>query len=175
MSRKAQHRPSALIAALYPSRNASRVPAMLRTAGCRVTALCARDASLSHSWLIDRYIETTHDEAATLAALRATVEAERFDFVAVADEALLHALGRNLEPWMARVLPFAATPEMCALILDKNKMLDAMERKGIPLPPSLVVRSREQLDAAAARIGYPLVLKDAVGCGGNSVRRVDAP
>jgi len=92
--------PRALVAALIPARNASRVPAMLTFAGCRITALCPADTSLAHSWLIEKHVVMPRDADRAVEALRAEVAAERFDFVVITDEALLLALGSRLAPWM---------------------------------------------------------------------------
>jgi biotin carboxylase len=50
-----------------------------------------------------------------------------------------------------------------------------MDAAGIPMPPFVTVAARAGLEEAAARVGYPLVLKDIVGCGGDGVRRVSTP
>ncbi|HEV3085788.1 MAG TPA: ATP-grasp domain-containing protein [Candidatus Elarobacter sp.] len=164
-----------LLAALDPARNVSRVPIMLRYGGCRVTALCPSDTSLAHSWVIERHVSVARDETAIVAALRELVTTGQYALTIVADEALLLALASRLEPWMDGVLPFAADAATCALVLDKNRMLDTIAARGIAIPPSRIVAAAAELPAAAAEIGYPLVLKDAVGCGGAGVRRVDAP
>jgi len=163
------------VAALDPARNASRVPAMLTFAGCRVTALCPAGTSLAHSWLIEKCIVMPHEADRAVEALRAAVAAERFDFVVIADEALLLALGSRLAPWMKGVLPFEPDPVTAALILDKNRMLEAMDAAEIPMPAFVTVIARAGLEEAAARIGFPLMLKDVVGCGGAGVRRAATP
>ena len=167
--------PRALVAALDPARMVSRVPAMLRFAGCRVTALCPADTSLAHSWLIEKHVVIERDADRAVEALHDVISAERFDFIAIADEALLLAMGSRLAPWMRGVLPFEADAATVALILDKNRMLEAMDAAGIPMPSFVTVNARAGLEEAAARIGFPLMLKDAVGCGGAGVRRASTP
>ncbi|MDB5073751.1 MAG: hypothetical protein JWM87_4862, partial [Candidatus Eremiobacteraeota bacterium] len=164
-----------LLAALDPARNVSRIPAMLRAGGCRAVALAPADTSLAHSRLIDRFIPVERDERTIVAALRDEVASGRYDFTIVADEALLLALATRLQPWMDAILPFPADAETCALVLDKNRMLDAIAARGVRVPPFRIVPRGGDLAAAADGVGYPLVIKDAVGCGGAGVRRVDAP
>ncbi len=161
------------MAALEPPRYASRVPAMLTVAGCRVTALCPPDASLAHSWLIERNVAMPRDPDRAVERLRDLVAAEHFDFVVIADEALLIGMGSRLAPWMRGVLPIAPDPATVALVLDKNRMLEAMDAAGMPMPPFVAVAARAGLEAAAARIGFPLMLKDVVGCGGEGVRHAE--
>jgi len=73
------------------------------------------------------------------------------------------------------VLPFEPDPSTTDLMLDKNRMLEAMDAAGIPLPSFVTVAARAGLEEAAARIGFPLMLKDVVGCGGAGVRRAATP
>jgi hypothetical protein len=148
---------------------------MLTFAGCRITALCPADTSLAHSWLIEKHVVMPRDADRAVEALRAEVAAERFDFVVITDEALLLALGSRLAPWMRGVLPFEPDPATTDLMLDKNRMLEAMDAAGIPMPSFVTVAARAGLEEAAARIGFPLMLKDVVGCGGAGVRRAATP
>jgi glutathione synthase/RimK-type ligase-like ATP-grasp enzyme len=148
---------------------------MLAAGGCSVVALCAPDTSLAHSWFVSRHVPIGYDEEHAVEALRAETSREHYDLVVIADEAFLHALGSRLQPWMENVLPFAADPASCARILDKNQMLRAIEGQGVAIPPSVTVSSADELPQAAQRVGYPLLIKDAVGCGGSGIRRVDQP
>jgi hypothetical protein len=148
---------------------------MLGVAGCCVTALCPADTSLAHSWRIDRNVAIPRDPDCAVESLRGVVDAERFDLVVIADEALLHAMGYRLAPWMRGVLPVEPDPATAALILDKNRMLQAIDAAGIHVPPFVTVTARDGLREAADRIGFPLLLKDAVGCGGAGVRRAATP
>lgn len=164
-----------LIAGLDPSRNSARLPAMLGAGGCRVSALCPGDNSLAHSSLIERHIPTDRkDDEASVEVFRRALE-ERWDFVVIADEAMLFALANRLQPWMTGVLPVAAEVDALRLILNKHAMLRAMREAGVPVPPFVTVENGGDLAGAAAEIGYPLMLKDAVGEGGVGVRRVDGP
>lgn len=175
MRRPPAGKPRVLVAGLDPARNASRLPLMLAAAGCRITALCPNDTSLAHSRLIERHVPNVRDDdPATVAAMRRTLE-EHYDLVVIADEAMLIAMASRLQPWMRGVLPVEPEFEACRLILDKHRMLRAMSAAGVAIPPFVTVASSGDLAAAAAQLGYPLMLKDAVGCGGVGVRRVDAP
>jgi hypothetical protein len=167
--------PRVLIAACDPPRLVSRLPAMFVAGGCRVVALCPDDTSLARSWMIERHISVERDAERLVAALHEEIQRQRYDFVVVGDEDLLHALGSRVQPWMNGVLPFAADEATCALVLDKNAMLRAMAGRGVPIPPFVTASSPDELAGAAERIGYPLLLKAAAGCGSAGIRRVDAP
>lgn len=59
---------------------------------------------------------------------------------------------------------------------DKVQARAAMERAGLPmLPGTDVLRSLGEGEAAAARIGFPLMLKAAAGGGGRGIRLVRKP
>jgi hypothetical protein len=173
--RDAKERRAVLIAGVDPMRNAARIPSVLAAAGCRITALCPTANSLAHSSLIERHVPSDpNDDAATVETLRRALEAP-WDHVVIADEALLFAMASRLQPWMDGVLPVAAEIEALRLILDKNRMLVAMRDAGVTIPPFVTVDQADDLSGAAYALGYPLMLKDAVGAGGVGVRRVDGP
>ena len=60
---------------------------------------------------------------------------------------------------------------------SKTQARQAMERAGVPIVPgtSRGLESVEQAEEAAARIGYPVMLKAAAGGGGKGMRLVQAP
>src|SRR5579875_544045 len=59
---------------------------------------------------------------------------------------------------------------------DKAEARSAMSRAGLPLLPGTdVLRSLGEGEAAAARIGFPLMLKAAAGGGGRGIRLVHRP
>jgi len=60
---------------------------------------------------------------------------------------------------------------------SKTRARQAMERAGVPFVPgtSRGVESFEQAGQAAARIGYPIMLKAAAGGGGKGMRLVHTP
>jgi len=60
---------------------------------------------------------------------------------------------------------------------SKTQARQAMERAGVPIAPgtSRGLESVEQAEEAAARIGYPVMLKAAAGGGGKGMRLVHVP
>jgi acetyl-CoA carboxylase, biotin carboxylase subunit len=67
-------------------------------------------------------------------------------------------------------------PEAMVTMGDKVVARQAMERSGLPmLPGTGVLRTLGEGEAAAARVGFPLMLKAAAGGGGRGIRLVRRP
>ena len=67
-------------------------------------------------------------------------------------------------------------PEAIVTMGDKVEARLAMERAGLPmLPGTDVLRTLGEGEAAAARVGFPLMLKAAAGGGGRGIRLVRRP
>ncbi len=65
------------------------------------------------------------------------------------------------------------TPEAMLTMGDKVQARQAMSRAGLPvLPGTDVLRTVSEGEAAAARVGFPLMLKAAAGGGGRGIRMV---
>ena len=67
------------------------------------------------------------------------------------------------------------SPEVLALFGDKTRARDLAQQLGIPVIPGSagVIRSVDEALAAAAKTGYPVMLKAAAGGGGRGMRIVD--
>jgi biotin carboxylase len=69
--------------------------------------------------------------------------------------------------WISKRLGLAGISEEAALAaLDKGRMRDVWQAAGLPNPDYHVVRTRDEARAAAARIGFPVVLKPTASGGG---------
>ncbi|MEU3525161.1 ATP-grasp domain-containing protein [Streptomyces sp. NPDC038707] len=67
------------------------------------------------------------------------------------------------------------SPETVIACRDKNATRTALERAGVAQPASIGVRSLAEAQAAADKIGFPVVLKPRGLAGGMGVRRADGP
>ncbi len=65
------------------------------------------------------------------------------------------------------------TPETMEAMGGKIDAKEIAERSGVPTLPWAKVKSGENLQAIAKKIGFPLLLKAAAGGGGKGMRRVD--
>lgn len=66
-------------------------------------------------------------------------------------------------------------PEAVTACRDKNSTRIALEQAGVAQPASLGVRSLKEAQAAAEKLGFPVVLKPRGLAGGMGVRRADGP
>ncbi|PYV18041.1 MAG: hypothetical protein DMG21_06425 [Acidobacteria bacterium] len=67
-------------------------------------------------------------------------------------------------------------PEVIRLMGDKDKARKAIAQFGIPvLPGSDVLKTVAEAEEAAARVGYPVMIKAAAGGGGRGMREVGSP
>lgn len=88
------------------------------------------------------------------------------------DTAALSAWRARLEP----ATPVAAPPaDLIALARDRLRFLDRVASAGVPVPRTVLVASRAELDAGAAEVGYPVLLRSGAEGGGTGIHRVDGP
>jgi predicted ATP-grasp superfamily ATP-dependent carboligase len=92
-------------------------------------------------------------------------------------DASVEVLHRNRESIGRFTAPALGEPEAVEIALSKERTLEVAATLGIPVPRSLLVSRPEELEAAGAEIGYPLVLKPvtswrAIGRGGERVSPV---
>lgn len=67
------------------------------------------------------------------------------------------------------------SPDVALRCLDKGKMREAWEKSGLPQPRYAIAHSIGEVSAAAALIGYPLIIKPALNCGSRGVSLVETP
>ena len=67
------------------------------------------------------------------------------------------------------------TPEAIYAMGDKVRSRELMAKAGVPLVPGVNDVTRENLVAAAEKIGYPVLLKASAGGGGKGIRAVHDP
>jgi hypothetical protein len=71
-------------------------------------------------------------------------------------------------------VPLVNGPRAFELDLSKARQLTLMTKLGLPHPRSRVANSVEQIEAAAAELEYPLIVKPNLGGSGALMRRFDA-
>jgi len=72
-------------------------------------------------------------------------------------------------------VPMMNGPQAFDLDLSKARQLSVMTRLGLPHPKSRVVNSAAQMEAAAAELEYPIIVKPNLGGSGALMRRFDSP
>jgi predicted ATP-grasp superfamily ATP-dependent carboligase len=116
---------------------------------------------------------TATDAAAFAGWLDGAVKRHRIDMVMPVGAASCRALALNRTRWpdIKIVLPPA---EKMELALDKRRTMAVAAANGIPVPATEQPGSMDDLEAAGARVGFPLVLKGPIE-GPSGVRYVDQP
>jgi hypothetical protein len=163
-------RPHVLITCSAPWTSPARHPWVLRRAGCRVTAFCPADAPLGSTRFVDRVISAPGTLDAYVTALEQHLEANRYDWVMLTDDMLVEALVKRAHvPALAPCFPVDPAGPWVGLLGSKAALVEAASELGVPIAPSATGRSREEVGAAAARLGYPVILKQSVSWAGLGV------
>ncbi len=80
-----------------------------------------------------------------------------------------------LEELEARGVPVINGADAYRLEINKGLQYRLLARLGLPAPRTRVVYSPEQLPAAAADLGFPLIVKPNIGGSGAGILRADTP
>jgi predicted ATP-grasp superfamily ATP-dependent carboligase len=112
-------------------------------------------------------------EAHTAALIAALTEQPADAAIAVSD-ASVEALHRHRDAIGRHTAPALGSVEAVDLALSKERTLEVARGLAVPVPRSVLVRTPSELEAAAAEIGLPCVLKPvtswrAIGDGGERV------
>lgn len=157
----------------------SRLPGVLRRAGCRVHVFCPPDTVLTSS----RHVAEVHlgppQVGGFVSALRDHLQAAngRYGWVIVADDPLLTALAERAgEAWLDDWFPVDRRRlEVVGMLASKAGFVETAGAAGLPLPSSRVAATPAEVPAAATDVGYPVILKPSSSFAGFGVHRVDAP
>ena len=106
-----------------------------------------------------RYVAPTIDPVATGDALVRAAHRHRIELIVPITDELSLALRDRLDELPAGCQ--VAMPDAAAALTanDKRATIDLASSLGIPVPESIPGQSRDAIQAAAARLGYPVVLK----------------
>ncbi len=162
-------RATCLLATCQTWVSTAALPALLRAAGARVTGLSPWPLRLCAD--VAEHIAAPRDPHGAAKALRRLLETRRFDWVVVADDALLRALveqddREGLRGW------FPIDPDddgALAFVLSKHAFTEGAARIGVPVPEFAFARTVDETLEAARTIGYPVVVKGPYGFGGLEV------
>jgi predicted ATP-grasp superfamily ATP-dependent carboligase len=152
-----------------------RLPAMLNRAGATTVMYGPADSRLRRS----RYIRETHtapaEMTAFIAGLRDHLATHQYSWVVLGDDPTLVAIAqtalRDGDNWLEGWFP--VDHDALEMIVSKTQFAEACPKFDVPIPRSIVCNSFEDVDAAAKQIGFPLMLKTAIGQAGNGVVKVD--
>jgi protein-tyrosine-phosphatase/predicted ATP-grasp superfamily ATP-dependent carboligase len=130
--------------------------------------LAGRSRHVRACW---RYPDPLLDEAGFIDWLATQVHKQPYTLIVPATE-------RSVVPLMKHRHRFAAAPlalapnEALEQVLDKRRTVALAQALGIRVPRSVDVTALDELPAAAATLGFPLVVKPARSVGADATRRV---
>jgi biotin carboxylase len=153
----------------------ARLPVLLRAGGARVTIMAPRDSYLMATAFADEKIAMPAGTDEFVEALRVHLSTRRYALVVIGDDGLLTALAERAsrEPWIAGILPVPLGAPL-EMLTSKLAFLDRCREAGLPIARSENVASLASALEAAGSIGYPVMLKLAIGSGGSGVKRIDS-
>src|SRR5439155_25070180 len=157
---------------------ACRIAATLHEMGIRSVAVCSEaDRGALHTRLCDEVYEIgpaearasyLNGDAVVAAARRSGAEAVHPGYGFLAENA---GFARSVEA--AGLVFIGPAPEQIEAMGDKRAARRIAQTAGVPVVPGAEAGDPAALAAAAAKLGYPVLVKAALGGGGKGMREVN--
>jgi predicted ATP-grasp superfamily ATP-dependent carboligase len=133
--------------------------------GWRVVA-CAREGlapalASKYAAAAERYPDPERGVKAYVQRIAELAERERVDLILPVTDNTLLPLVKHRAALPAHCTLGGATPEQLDLVCDKQRTLELARKLDVPVPRTWVVHGPEDLDAALAELGFPVVVKPA--------------
>jgi predicted ATP-grasp superfamily ATP-dependent carboligase len=156
------------------SRNALAIVRSLGKAGyiCDITAYTVKRPSQKMMLFFrSKYIRNIHfiepydsDEEHMEAAI-SILKKEAYNFIIPAGTWATNFLSRYKEEFQVYATPLVEDYEKLWLVHNKTQCMRLAQSLGIPTPRTFIIRSRDDLQKAAAEISFPVVVKYPDSCG----------
>ncbi|HTT82576.1 MAG TPA: hypothetical protein VMF67_03765 [Rhizomicrobium sp.] len=149
----------------------ARLAAGFAHGGCEVEALAPPRAVI----LASRYLARWHPyhALAPLGSMRAAIESAAPQLVVCCDDRALAQLlalyAQAASPYRELVETSLGTPPAIPRLISRNGFMAEARAEGIRIPDTRAVGHEDDLEAAAAALGFPLVLKSDGSWGGDGV------
>jgi len=156
---------------------AGRLPFLLRQAGLAVDVYARRGALARRSRHVARRLDAPDGELPYFDELRRLLEARGDEWcwvVPVTDVDVRGLAMRARDRWAAAILPARPEREVIQALLSKAAMDGLLGRHGVPVPRSRVVQDLGGLQAFAAEVNGPVLLKPVDGVAGGGVVLVES-
>lgn len=150
----------------------SRLPYLFSSANFLVDVISPKENFIAQSSFIDRhYPVSDHIESIVIfLENHLSFNQKTYDRIIIGDDPLLYALCKiSDQAWVKAILPCNPTIESVAFISSKVDFINRAHQHGIRVPDFEICSNEYQLTAAAARLGFPFVLKKSEGFGGAAV------
>jgi predicted ATP-grasp superfamily ATP-dependent carboligase len=154
-----------------------RLPHLLRRAGATVSMYGPANSRLRKSRFLSEIFTAPVSMPAFIDGLREHLSSHQYTWVVLGDDptlvAVAQAAAKDGGEWVNGWFPVEGKHAL-EMIFSKSLFAEACPTFGVPIPQSQVCDTFEQVDSAARRIGFPVMLKTAVGQAGNGVARIDS-
>ncbi len=149
----------------------SRLPQLLAQAGCHTTILTdLRNMSARSRW-VDVRLPGARDAAENIELLRLHLETgATYDWIMLADDpTMVEGVRRCRESWCRGWFPVDPATVNPELLIHKTLLMSAASAPGLPVPRSITVSTADEIREAARAIGFPVLVKPAVGTAGSGI------
>ncbi len=167
---------SVLLACASDWQAPARLPKIFRRAGFEVHVFCPPDAGIVHT----KYVDTVHEAPADVRAFAdalaqhlAENKGVHTKAIAIDDPLLAHLSSRRNEAWTAELLPIDRASCSVDIVASKAALVGRASDLGLRIPPSRVVRTKEEAAHATRAIGLPAILKVDCSFAGMGVALVE--
>jgi glutathione synthase/RimK-type ligase-like ATP-grasp enzyme len=150
----------------------SRLPRLLKSAGCEVSLIAPSRNFIAHSSCIHHYYPAPENLDACLVFLQEhlALHAAEYQWIIVGDDPLLYGLGKlRAHAWARKIMPCTDDDRCIDFIVSKIGFIQTCAQAGLRVPYFQICSSHQDLQQAATRLGWPLVIKQSEGFGGNAV------
>ncbi len=169
--------PQVLICSAYDVLGLTRLPRVLKAAGCHVTFMGPTEALAGKSRYVDRVCTVSGSTAVVAEALKKHLDdlAEPYRLITVGDDRLLQELYRYRHAaWLRDWFPVDPEQPACDAVVSKAAFAGMAHKTGMPVPRFQLCCTFADAENAAGALGFPLVLKRITGSAGLDVRIVGA-
>jgi len=170
-------KPRALIVTSSKMLGIARLPGLLSRGGYHVSLLAVRGLPIAFSRHIDRRLPGSADIEGLVLALRGLLDRRPnyYQWIILGDEDILaETAKRREEGWLDGWFPVDVNSPAFDIVQSKAAFIRACQGAGIAIPESAIVASLGEARAAAAKIGYPVLLKAPRGHAGSGVLRTNS-
>jgi len=154
----------------------SRLPALLHDAGCEVDVLGVPGNFSAYSRHVKQFYVSPDDVDAVVADLNVHLQNQNdhYNWIVIGDDPLLYALEqRRKESWAQHTFPSIAGDNGIDFMTSKIVFIQRCRERQLRIPDFDLCSHQSHLQAAGQRLGFPLVIKEAQGFAGVTVRIVD--
>ncbi|MEI6871373.1 MAG: hypothetical protein WCL08_03735 [Verrucomicrobiota bacterium] len=149
----------------------SRLPIVLASAGFEVSVLAHPKSFVACSGFLRALVPGSFCPKENLELFRRHVSAgAQYDWVIFADDpTMMEAVRRSREEWLVPWFPASSREGDPDVLIHKTLFIEKAAAAGLPVPPYCSVVSSVELCAAAAELGFPVIVKPALGFAGNGI------